>query len=193
MKIPVLLSALVCCLAMAARSAPLGLQAPPKITIRVRSGSLSFERLGHGGFENFAPIGGNFTPVPPPIQCDDFYATNGVACIYVVNNATKLVTPLVIGNVSMPDKNPSFVVQPPKVITGGGWFSFHTLLDWANKTAPVDPWSGFVQYSSKDASGITYIFQIVFNFAGGAVDISFDFPQHHGLDVGPEVRPNNAY
>ncbi len=139
------------------------------------------------------PIGGNFTPVPPPIQCDDFYATNGVACIYVVNNATKLVTPLVIGNVSMPDKNPSFVVQPPKVITGGGWFSFHTLLDWANKTAPVDPWSGFVQYSSKDASGNTYIFQIVFNFAGGGVDIGFDFPQHHGLDVGPEVRPNNAY
>jgi hypothetical protein len=51
----------------------------------------------------------------------------------MVNNATKLVTPLVIGNVSMPDKNPSFVVQPPKVITGGGWFSFHTLLDWAKR------------------------------------------------------------
>lgn len=33
-----------------------------------------------------------------------------------------------------------------------------------------------------------YIFQIVFNFGGGAVDISFDFPQHHGLDVGPEVH-----
>jgi hypothetical protein len=48
------------------------------------------------------------------------------------------------------------------------------------------------RYSAKDASGITYIFQIVFNFGGGAVDISFDFPQHHGLDVGPEVRFTNA-
>jgi hypothetical protein len=100
-------------------------------------------------------MGGNFTPIPPPIQCDDFKANNGVACIYIVSVAKMLVTPLVIGNVTMPDKNPHFVVNPPKNITEGGWFSFHTLLDWSNQTAPVDPWSGLVQYSSKDTEGVT--------------------------------------
>ena len=185
MKKPLLLVVAVCCLAAAAIALPLPMEAPLRVPIRVRAGDRVIEPFSYG---DLAPIGGNFTPIPPPIQCDDFKANNGVACVYVVSVAKMLATPLVLGNVSMPEKNPHFVVNPPKNITEGGWFSFHTLLDWSNQSAPVDPWSGVVQYSSKDATGITYIFQIVFNFGGGAVDISFDFPQHHGLDVGPEVR-----
>ncbi len=50
------------------------------------------------------------------------------------------------------------------------------------------PWTGYVQYAAQDAKGTYYIFQVGFDFAGGGVDISFDFPQHVGLDVGPEVR-----
>ena len=194
MKNPLLPVVAMCCLAAAAVALPLPMQArsrsPFRVPIRVRAGDRVVEPFSYGAL---APMGGNFTPIPPPIQCDDFKANNGIACVYVVSVAKMLVTPLVIGNVSMPDKNPHFVVSPPKNITEGGWFSFHTLLDWSNQTAPIDPWSGVVQYSSKDATGITYIFQIVFNFGGGAVDISFDFPQHHGLDVGPEVRSIIAF
>jgi hypothetical protein len=173
MKQSIVVIASVCCLAVAI-AAPLRLHTFPKVPIRVRPSSHS--------------SAGNFTPIPPPIQCEDFYVSNGVACFYLVNGAKKLVTPLVIGNVSMPDKNPHFVVDPPKQITSGGWFSFHDLLDWSNQTAPVVEWSGFVQYSSKDSQGNTYIFQADFQFGGGIVDIGLKYPDHVGIDVKSQVE-----
>jgi len=140
------------------------------------------------------PMGGNFMPLPPPIPCDDFNANNGIGCIYLVSNASHLVTPLVLGNVTMPSNNPTFTVNPPKEIgPSGAWFSFRTLLNWTNTTDPIVPWQGVVQYSAKDAEGITYIFQTVMTFGGGAVDIGFDFPQHHGIDVGPEVEYHPSF
>jgi hypothetical protein len=142
------LLSVLCFFFAVALSLPIGLQAPPQIPIRIRSGSNSFQLLTPRS-KGFDPIGGNFTPVPPPIQCDDFSNNNGIACVYVVSVAKMLITPLVIGNVTMPAKNPKFVVDPPKEITTGGWFSFHTLLDWSNKTAPVDPWSGVVQCGAR--------------------------------------------
>ena len=140
-----------------------------------------------GGLPMASPVGGNFIPLPPPIQCDDMRVTNGTSCIYLVSNASKLVAPLELGpNVSMPN---NFVVKPPQMITEGGWFSFNTLIDWSNATNPIiTPWSGVVQYFSKDLSGNTYIFQIVFNFGAGEIDIGFDFPQFHGIDAAPEVQ-----
>ena len=134
---------------------------------------------------------GNFVPLPPPIQCDDFYANNGVACFYLVNAAKKLVTPLTIGNISMPDNNPHFVADPPKQIgSGGGWFSFHSLLNWSNQSAPVVDWSGFVHYSAKDKEGNTYDFRADFKFGGGTVDIGLAYPEKVGVDVKPQVRTN---
>ncbi len=140
------------CLAAVALASPLRVPPAHKLPIRLRVGDRVFEQFSH---RDLAPMGGNFTPMPPPIQCDDFKANNGIACVYVESVAKMLITPLIIGNVTMPDKNPHFVVNPPKNITEGGWFSFHTLLDWSNQTAPIDPWSGVVQYSSKDSAGIT--------------------------------------
>jgi hypothetical protein len=185
MQTSALLIAATSCLIAAVMAAPLHLQARPSVPIRVRYGSSSIEFPGHGKLVSEA---GNFTPSPPPIHCDDFYVNNGVACLYVVNAAKKLVTPLLLGNVSMPDKNPHFVVDPPKEITNGGWFSFRDLLDWANQTTPVDPWAGYAQYSSKDAAGNTYIFRADFTFAGGTVDIGLAYPEKVGIDVKPEVK-----
>jgi hypothetical protein len=185
MRLSALLVAATFCLATVAVAVPLHLQSRASASIRVRYGSRSLDPLS---LHNMIAYAGNFTPSPPPIHCDDFYVSNGVACLYVVNAAKKLVTPLVLGNVSMPDKNPHFVVDPPKQITNGGWFSFRDLLDWTNKTTPVDPWSGHVEYSSKDTEGNTYIFRADFTFAGGTVDIGLAYPEKVGIDVKPEVN-----
>jgi hypothetical protein len=182
-----LLIAVTFYLTAVAIAVPLHLQVRPKnVPIRVRYGSRFLDTFS---LQNMFPEVGKFTPSPPPIQCDDFYTNNGVACLYLVNAAKKLVTPLLLGNVSMPDKNPHFVVDPPKEITDGGWFSFRDLLDWTNKTTPVDPWSGYAQYSAKDTAGNTYIFRADFTFAGGTVDIGLAYPEKVGIDIKPEVKP----
>mgnify|MGYP001211638651 CR=1 FL=1 len=108
-----------------------------------------------------APIGGNFVPLPPPLRCDDFKQNNATGCVFVMSVATKLVTPLTLGNVTMPPINPNFVVPPPKTIpAAGGWFSFPTLFNWTNPSSPVVPWTGTVQYYARDAQGVTYVFQV---------------------------------
>jgi hypothetical protein len=171
-----------CCFAAAAIAAPLRIQDP---------GSRLFQPSSYRSSAKEGGMQGNFVPLPPPIQCDDFYANNGVACFYLVNAAKKLVTPLTIGNISMPDNNPHFVADPPKQIgSGGGWFSFHSLLNWSNQSAPVVPWSGFVHYSAKDREGNTYDFRADFKFGGGTVDIGLAYPDKVGVDVKQQVRTN---
>jgi hypothetical protein len=177
-----------CCFAAVVIAAPLRLQPLPSISVNVRSGSHSFQPLSYRSSAKEGGRQGNFVPLPPPIQCDDFYANNGVSCFYLVNAAKKLVTPLAIGNISMPENNPHFVVDPPTQISDGGWFSFHSLLNWSNQTAPLVPWSGFVHYSAKDADGNTYDFRADFKFEGGTVDIGLAYPEKVGIDIKPEVN-----
>ena len=134
----------------------------------------------------------DFMPMPPPIECDDVYDDNGIACIYIVNNATTLVTDLSVGNITMPDNNPDFVVSPPATIgAGGGWFSFHTL--YSETTNTFETWSGEVQYTAKDSEGDTYFFTASFTFTEGGIDMGFNFPQRHGIDVMPEASYSPSF
>ena len=128
----------------------------------------------------------DFMPMPPPIECDDMWDDNGISCIYIASNTTVLVTDLSLGNVTMPDNNPDFVVSPPATIGAeGGWFSFHTLYSASDQT--FQAWSGEVQYTAKDSAGNTYIFSVTIDFGPDMIDIGFMFPQRHGIDVMPEV------
>ena len=127
----------------------------------IMDGSVKPSPLYEYDDDTVSPIAGDFTPLPPPIECDDFYASNGIACIFVQSVATKFVTDLTLGNVSMPDNNPTFVVDPPATIgPEGGWFSFRTLFNWTNTEDPIVDWQGTVQYYQQDDAGTFYVFQV---------------------------------
>lgn len=165
---------------VAALSALVGVSAQVHVTTAVGSKPEVSKRLrGTDGF----------VPMPPTIECDDMFNSdgsftdNGILCIYLVSDATTLVTNLTLGDVTMPANNSDFVVAPPATIgVEGGWFSFHSLIETG-----VQPWSGEVQYTALDSAGDTYVMSVTFTFSETIIDIGFNFPQRHGIDVMPEV------
>ena len=134
--------------------------------------------------KNLAPPvdvkGTGIMPLPPPIQCDDMYVDNGIACIYFENDSERIVSDLKLGDVT--SDNADFVVYPPETVGPEGiWFSFHTQAYWSNNT--FVPWSTEIEYYGVDANGVTYVEVLHMSSSGGMIDFGLSYPKMFTGDV----------
>lgn len=83
-------------------------------------------------------------PIPsqPPIECQNISVVDGLYCIALVNNSTK-VTDYTLGSITQ--TNNTLVSSPAKAFMDATWFSMKTKYDAASGKGP-DPWMIQVEY-----------------------------------------------